>query len=223
MTPILLDTIIAIVILLSVIVAFFRGFIKEMLTIVNLAGAAAAAYFMGPILLPSFKNWLGAGEKGKEIFGVIPPSVMANFLSYAAVFFCVFIILSLAGMAIASGAKAMGLGPADRVLGMIFGALRGFLIVFLIYAPFGYFMGKDKLPEWAKDSLSVSALDSSYQWTQDYLKGVKHETSEDDTPLEPGSVRAKLRKMAEDALPKENSDSGSQKEILPDEEKAMPR
>ena len=43
MTPIILDTAVIIVILLSVIVAFFRGFVKEVLTIVNLIGAAAAS------------------------------------------------------------------------------------------------------------------------------------------------------------------------------------
>lgn len=202
MSPVLLDTVIAIVILLSVGVSFFRGFVKEMLTIVNLLGAALAAWFIGPHLIGSFKGWLGVGPNAKDIWGMIPPEVMATFLSYATAFFTVFLVLMLAGMSIAGTIKAMGLGPLDRIMGMVFGALRGFLLVFLIYLPFGYFMAPENYPQWAKDSISVAALDRAYVWTDEYLAAREEEQkaaveAENSGQEDPDSVKSKLQKMKE--------------------------
>lgn len=231
MTPILLDSAVAIVIILSIVIAFFRGFVREMLTIVNLAGAGAAAWLFGPMMVPTFKGWLGVepGKKAEDIWGVVPPEIMANFLSYASAFFGVFIILSLAGMAISGGVKSLGLGPVDRVLGMVFGALRGFLFVFLIYLPFGFFMQPDQLPKWAKDSLSVSALHATYTWADKYMKDELPKDGKDAKPVDPDSLRGKLRKMADDAMPdekdvkemKEKAEDVT-KDILNDDEKTAP-
>lgn len=206
MTPILLDTIIFVVVLLSIVVAFFRGFVREMLTIVNLAGAAAAAWFLSPLTLPAFNNWLGVtedGEKAKDIWGVIPPEIMATFLAYAAVFFAVFIILSLAGMAIAGGVAAMGLGPLDKFLGILFGAARGVLIVFLVFWPFRFFMSVEQFPGWATNSLSVPALDSAYVWADKKFfreEDNRGEGEEREKPVDPDSLKGKLKKMADDMM-----------------------
>lgn len=226
MTPILLDSIVAVVLLLSIVIAFFRGFIKEMLTIVNLGAAAAAAYLFGPMLLPSCRGWLGieagSDKKPEDIFGMIPPEVMANFLSYLIVFFGVFLILTLAGIAISGSVKALGLGPIDRVLGMGFGALRGFLLVFLIYLPFGFFMQPDQLPAWARQSISVGLLDKSYRYADSYLKKDEGDgdTAEAKEPVDPDSIAGKLRSMAGEAL--DGHKDGETKDILTDEETNKP-
>lgn len=204
MTPILLDTIVIIVIMLSVLVALFRGFVREVLTIVNLGGAALAAYAFGPMLSPGFKSWLmdgiSAGDKTAYIAGVIPREAAAVFLAYACVFFGVFIILSLAGMAISGGVKAMGLGGFDKVLGVLFGAARGFLIVFLLYAPFAFAMTPKQFPDWVKDSVSYSALDATYKAADDYLHDRKFDDL--DKNVDPESIRGKLQKMANDGKDK---------------------
>lgn len=202
MTPILLDSIVAIVIILSTLVALFRGFVKEMLTIVNIAGAGAAAWFLGGLLKPSFTNWLvepvKEGEKAKAIWGVVPPDVMASFLSYATVFFGVFIVLMLAGLYISGTVKALGLGPADRTLGAAFGAARGFLLVFLIYLPFGYFMHPEEYPDWAKHSISVPLLEKTYNWGNEYLKeGEPSAEGAEETPADPNSLKGRFEKMSE--------------------------
>lgn len=220
MTPVLLDTVVGIVILLSIVIAFFRGFIKEVLTIVNLGLAAGAAYIIGPQLIPTCRGWLGIADdpqqKLQDIWGLIPPQVMATFMAYAIVYFGVFLVLTLAGMAISTGAKAMGLGPVDRVLGMLFGAARGFLLVFLIYLPFGFFMKPQQLPEWARESVSVRVLDDSYRWADEYLK--KQENTEERVD----ALRGKFKEITNDVLPKKDGESGEE-EILRDDEKKTPR
>jgi membrane protein required for colicin V production len=209
MTPIMLDTAVIIVILLSVIVAFFRGFVKEVLTIVNLLGAAVAAWYLGGQFAPQFQKWMGAGEKvaegekARKVFGLVTPEVAGTFLSYSTVFFVTLIILALAGIAIAASVKAMGLGPLDKVLGMVFGALRGFLLVLLIYVPFAYFMPPDKkkYPDWVEESMSFVALDASYQWLEKYMGEKKEELAESADDKEPdGPFSRRLKKMGDDIM-----------------------
>lgn len=200
MSPILLDTIVAIVLILSTLVATFRGFVKEMLTIVNLAGAAAAAYFLGPLLKPSFNGWLGVpkeeGEKTDAIWGVVPPEVMSMFLSYASAFFVVFIVLTLAGLYVSGTIKALGLGPVDRVMGAAFGAARGFLLVLLVYLPFGYFMHPEEYPDWAKHSLSVPLLEKAYVFGNDYLNPEDAVEKIVEEPADPDSLKGRLQNMS---------------------------
>lgn len=207
MTPVLLDTVVAIIMILSIVAAFFRGFVKEMLTIVNIAGAAGAAWFLGPQIKPSFADWLGvkedAAEKAEPIWGVVPPEIMATFLAYGAAFFGVFLVLSLAGMAISSSVKALGLGPVDKALGLVFGAARGFLLVFLIYAPFGYFMppADNEYPKWAKDSVTFAAVDAAYVWAEEKF-GDKDEDADtaETAEAEDGPLTQRLKKMGDDMM-----------------------
>lgn len=200
MSPILFDTIIGIIIILSTVIAFFRGFVREVLTIVNLLAATAAAYYLGDDLIPSMQSWLGAdaGKDAEDILGIIPPDVLGVFLAYAAVFFGTFIILILAGMAISSSIDAMGLGALDKTLGMLFGAFRGYLLVFLLYIPFAAIMPPTKFdyPKFFKDSLTFMALDKSYNWLDEY-------TGEDegaDGKKKPGIITQHLKNMGDDFM-----------------------
>jgi len=200
MSPILFDTIIGIIIILSTVIAFFRGFVREVLTIVNLLAATAAAYYLGDDLIPSMQSWLGveSGKEAEEIFGVIPPDVLGVFLAYAAVFFGTFIILILAGMAISSTIDAMGLGALDKTLGMLFGAFRGYLLIFLLYIPFAAIMPPSKFdyPKFFTESLTFMALDKSYAWLDDYTG----EEESEDGKKKPGIITQHLKNMGDDFM-----------------------
>lgn len=218
MSPIILDSVVGIVILLSVIFAFFRGFVREMLTIVNLAGAAGGAWFLADPLKPQFDKWLGVkpGEPKEAdlFFGIIPPEIMSAFLSYAAPFFGVFLILTLAGLYISGTIKALGLGPVDKALGVAFGAARGFLLAFVVYLPFAYFMEPEDYPAWAKQSMSVAVLEDAYVAGDKYFnKSGAQDVAEGEAPP-PDSFAGKWRKMADDMRDKKReTDRAIQKEF----------
>ena len=186
MSPVMIDSIVIIIMLLSAIFAFFRGFVRELLTIVNLGGAAVCAWLFSKDLLPVTDGWMGVDRslsseelaKLPKTWGVVPPDMMSAFLSYAIIFFGVFLILSLAGFYISSTIKALGLGPVDKILGFAFGAARGFLIVFLMYLPFGYFLKLEKLPDWAQQSVAVQYLDKAYVWFDEYQKSNEDDIKE---------------------------------------------
>ena len=197
MTPIMLDSVVAILMILSIVFSFFRGFVREMLTIVNIVGASAAAYYVSPSLTPTFEKWFETEGVAKtsdaaKIFGIFPPDLMAAFSAYTAVFFGVFLILTLAGLYISSTIKALGLGPADKTLGIVF-------IVFIFYLPFAYFMVPSQYPDWAKDSISVHVLQKAYDAGQEYMKPKEGEDVAAEEPVDPDSFAGKLKKMADDA------------------------
>lgn len=227
MTPIMLDSVVAILILLSMIFAFFRGFVREMLTIVNIVGSSAAAYYLSPLTATWFEGLFMGDAKDIEhaprVFGIFPADIMAVFASYTAVFFAVFLILTLAGLYISSTVKALGLGPADKTLGVLFGAVRGFLIVFIFYLPFAYIAKEKDYPDWAKDSISVHYLKKTYEAGEKYM----NPKNEDGTPAEqgaidPDSLAGKLKKMADDAKNKARDRVSEAADQAAQEEEAAP-
>jgi len=134
------DAVILAAVILSSIIAFLRGFVREVLTIFGVVGGLAASYFGGPILVPLMRGWLGVkelakDEKPEELFGMIPMTIVADVCAYGLIFIVVVIILSVLSHFLATGVKAIGLGPVDRILGVLFGVGRAILLMALIYLP----------------------------------------------------------------------------------------
>lgn len=123
------------ILLISAGVAFFRGFIREVLTIVGVIGGALAALMFGKSLAPVTRGWFGIveGQDPGKFMNMIPKEMAADFTAYAVIFLSVFIILQLASHFFSMAVAAIGLGPVDRTLGVIFGLARGLLFVSIIY------------------------------------------------------------------------------------------
>jgi membrane protein required for colicin V production len=131
------DTVVIFALLFSAVIAFLRGFIREVLTILGLVLGAAAAYAFGPRMVPVMVHALG--EKGTadyKFFGLLHGDIAAHILAYASIFFPILIAASIASWLLADGARALGLGPLDRTLGVVFGIGRAVLLLSLLYLPF---------------------------------------------------------------------------------------
>ena len=148
-----LDIIIVLTLLVSGAVSFFRGFIKEVLTIFGLGGAAAGAFIFGHLAIEIFEGWLvDPKDENYKYFDIVPDDVVAIIVAYAAVFIAIFAVLALLSHFLSKGAEAMGLGPVDRSLGAVFGLLRGFLIVAVIYFSFSIFVTDEEFPDFVQES-----------------------------------------------------------------------
>lgn len=145
----IIDIVVGVVTLLSALISFMRGFIREVLTIAGVVGGLVAAYFMGPSLAPLFKDWLGAGpdDEPQKLFDIVPLSLVGDVAAYGAVFIIVVIIISVISHFTAGAAKAMGLGPIDRTLGVIFGIARAVVLLGLLYLPFHLLMDDETKEE----------------------------------------------------------------------------
>jgi membrane protein required for colicin V production len=150
----IIDIIVGVVLLASALISFMRGFIREVLTIAGVVGGLLAAIFVGPKLAPVVRDWFGAGqgESPPKLFDIIPMEIVADATAYGIIFLTVVIVLSVISHFTAGAAKAVGLGPVDRTLGVIFGIARALVLLGLVYLPFHLLMDERRKDEFFADS-----------------------------------------------------------------------
>jgi len=176
-----LDALVILFILLSALIAYFRGLIKEIYTLLVLYSSAIAAYFLGHKLMPQFNKFLAVAddgflEKGEPIFGILPPVVAVKIFYYGSIYLIVFIVISLCGYSLGNRMRDLNLGNTyrvygaifsalNRISGAIFGAARGGVLLFAIYLPLAIIGGRDQFPKWTENSASIAGFDNVLAWT----------------------------------------------------------
>jgi membrane protein required for colicin V production len=126
----LIDGVVAVVIVLSAILAYSRGLMREMMAILGWVGAAVLAFVFAPQAQPLIKE---APVLGKFIGDSCELSTIAAF---AAVFAVGLVLASLFTPLLSGAIQRSILGGLDQGLGFLFGVLRGILLVavaFIVY------------------------------------------------------------------------------------------
>lgn len=126
----LIDAGVAVVIVLSAILAYSRGFVREAMAIAGWVGAAILAFIFAPSAQPLVKEIPMVGDFLKDSCEL---SIIAAF---AAVFAVGLILASLFTPLFSSVVQRSALGGLDQGLGFLFGVLRGIVLVgvaFLVY------------------------------------------------------------------------------------------
>lgn len=177
------DAVILAAIILSAVIAALRGFIREVLTIIGVVGGLAAAFVGGPLLQPVMRSWLGVGKGGdgeeqQKLFDIIPMTIVADICAYGLIFIIVVIVLTVISHFVATGVKAIGLGPVDRILGVVFGAARAVLLMALLYLPVYILVQEEDRDEWFKGSYSRVYIEKTAAWIAGYLPKGSDETME---------------------------------------------
>jgi membrane protein required for colicin V production len=114
------------VVVISAAVAYFRGLVREVLSLAAWVGAAGAAFLAREPLRPHLSTWL-------------EPPILADAVGAGAVFLVVLVILKIITNMIADRVQDSILGGIDRVLGLVFGAVRGAFVLVLAYILAGMF------------------------------------------------------------------------------------
>ena len=113
-----LDWIFGGVLLVSLLLGAWRGLIYEVFSLLSWVAAFMVAQWLAPDLAPR-----------------LPMSGSGEAVRYAVAFIVVFVLSVLVGSLLASLAQkffaAVGLRPADRALGAVFGLVRGVLLLLL--------------------------------------------------------------------------------------------
>ena len=126
----LVDGAVAIVIVLSAILAYSRGFVREAMAILGWVGAAVFAFLLAPTVQPLVKE---IPVLNKFLADSCELSIIAAF---AAAFAVGLVIASLFTPLFASAVQRSVLGGLDQGLGFLFGVARGVVLVavgFLVY------------------------------------------------------------------------------------------
>jgi len=134
-----IDIIIAVAVLVSIVVGFIRGFIKEAMSIASLLIAIWAALYFGPAVGDVSESWLSSEE-------------LQTWFGRVLVFAIVLSLGGLLGWGISKLVRLSVLSGIDRLLGCVFGVLRGilFLAIFIIG---GQFAGFDNDDWWLQSRL----------------------------------------------------------------------
>ena len=126
----LIDGVVALVIVLSAVLAYSRGLVRESLAIAGWAGAAVLAYIFAAQAQPLVKE---LPVVGKFLSDSCELSIIAAF---AAVFAIGLVIAALFSPLLSSLVQRSILGGLDQGLGFLFGVVRGVLLVavaFIVY------------------------------------------------------------------------------------------
>ncbi|MCB1349229.1 MAG: CvpA family protein [Paracoccaceae bacterium] len=119
----IVDAVVAVIILISAILAYSRGFIREAMSIVGWIAAAVVAYLFAPRAVPLIKE---VPILKDFIADSCELSVIAAF---AGVLALALIVVSIFTPLFSSAVQRSALGGLDQALGFVFGVLRGLLLV----------------------------------------------------------------------------------------------
>jgi membrane protein required for colicin V production len=178
----ILDLVVIGVVLISALLAAVRGLTREVLAIVAWVVAAAAAWFLHPLVLPFIKQHLSN------------PNI-ALVAGIGAIFIATLIIVSIITVRVSDLILDSRIGALDRTLGFGFGAARGFLICVIGWV-FLAWLVQGKTPEWASAARTRPMLESTGNTLVTML------------PDNPEGLLKQLRKPKPDGEPSEPPNEG---------------
>ena len=142
----LLDGIVIVVMLVSALLAMYRGFLREVLSIGSWVAAAAAAYLLHKQALPYVKPYIASEQ-------------VALGVSAAGIFVVTLLIVSYITMKISDFVLDSAFGALDRSAGFLFGAARGLLLIVVAMQFFNWFVPTANQPNWVASSKSKPMID----------------------------------------------------------------
>jgi len=119
----LIDGVVAVVIVISAILAYSRGFVREAMAILGWVAAAVLAFVFAPTIVPLVKEIPVVGPYLQD------SCELAIIAAFAAVFAVALVVVSVFTPLFASVIQRSALGGLDQGLGFFFGVLRGLLLV----------------------------------------------------------------------------------------------
>jgi membrane protein required for colicin V production len=121
------DGVVAVIIVLSALLAYSRGLVREAMAIAGWVAAAFLAFLFAPQVQPLVKELPVIGEFLSDSCEL---SIIAAF---AAVFAVALLIVSLFTPLFSSLVQRSALGGLDQALGFLFGVARGILLVAIAF------------------------------------------------------------------------------------------
>lgn len=123
----IVDGVVAVVIVLSALLAYSRGFVREALAIAGWVVSGIVAFMFAPQLEPLVKEVPVVGEF------IADSCELSMLAAFAALFALTLIVLSFIIPLFSSLVQRSLLGGVDQGLGFVFGVARGILLIAIAY------------------------------------------------------------------------------------------
>lgn len=148
------DVLVILVILLSGALAFARGFVREALSIAAWVGAALITVFLLPYASPLVRD-------------LIDNELVADFISGVLIFITALVGLSVGGHFATKAIRDSALNMLDRSLGLVFGLLRGVILLSLGYMLFVWLVpDDDDHPDWFSEARTLPLVEEAAEILQ---------------------------------------------------------
>lgn len=138
------DFAVILVVLLSTVLAFMKGFTNVALSLAAWAGALLVTI-------------IGFAPISPYVRDILDPVELADILTLAGLFIGSLILFKLIAEAVGNAVKSSFVGFLDRSLGALFGLLRGLIIVSVVYLGLAALLGNDQ-PDWVQKAKTRSLV-----------------------------------------------------------------
>ena len=200
------------VLILSGIMATFRGLTREVMGLIGWGLAVVAGRFGKPVLIDRFGD-LVDNETATEMLGF--------FIPFVAVVVIWFFLANIT----APGVKKITFGAMDRTLGFLFGVIRGVLIITIAYMAALLLMEReDRFPERVLSSASITPARVIASSLVGYAPEVIRESIEGNIPDDSlNSLTNSIGEQTDELGEKAGEAADQAKEtLLPDEQLPIP-
>jgi len=144
----LLDGIVIVVMLMSALLAMYRGFLREVLSIASWVAAAGVTYVFHKPLLPMVKAY-------------VPNDSVALGVTLVGLFVVTLLVVSWITMKISDFVLDSAFGALDRSAGFLFGAGRGYLLCVIAFIFFAWLVPEKNYPAWVQNSKTRAWLEAT--------------------------------------------------------------
>ncbi len=128
------DIIVVSLITFSAMMAFVRGFVREVLGIGSWVGAGFFAVWAFPSVRERFHGWIEEPD-------------LADAAAFGTLFVIALFVLSIIAGMISRVVRSVGLGGIDRTFGIVFGLIRGVGALVIAYIVVGMVVPLDRWPD----------------------------------------------------------------------------
>jgi len=139
------DLVLLAVLLISGLLAFSRGLVREVLSIAGWVGAAIITLELYPRARPFVAPYVG-------------DPLLADLIAAGVIFVISLVMLWLLSSAISRRVQESDIGALDRSLGFLFGLLRGGVVISLAYLILIQFVPPAEHPSWLREARAMPVV-----------------------------------------------------------------
>ena len=135
------DGAVALIIILSGVLAYSRGLTRELFAILGWIAAAVAALYFAPAVEPLMHEIPGVGEFFAS------SCVISTIAAFTIIVAAALLVLSVFTPFFAGVVADSALGLIDKILGFVFGVLRGLLLIAVAFLVFTNLSAEETIPQ----------------------------------------------------------------------------
>lgn len=176
------DVIVTLIILMSLVAGFARGFTTEFLKLLAWAGAI----FLTIVGLPVTTGFM---------LEVLPYPTAAIVIALILSFIISLYFLGFLAKFIGERIRTSFIGPLDRILGAAFGFVRGILVLSAVYLMYSHFVPPEKQGEWIQDARFYGFIATGAEFLEDITPDLFEKAKEVTGQVMDGETSAILDNM----------------------------